>query len=185
MPNSSPTAWKPSGARELGKGCDSPPVFGPKVTSPAVGAYVDDAFCSESSFFGKSGFWASKRLFSLLGLNTSGRMDQIPSASMHLLGAEVALLKHALRTRETDEGARKLRIHVAQALHTNYLTPDAASKLRGRLGFYTSLLWGRLRRGMMGPSPRRQYGPRAHLLTPDLKSDLLRRYDAIGALPPR
>ena len=104
---------------------------------------------------------------------------------MHLLGAEVTLLKNAIRTRATDERARKLSSHIAQALHTNYLTPAAGSKLRGRLGFYTSLLMGRLGRGMMGPSIRRQYGSRAHLLTPDLKRNLLWRHNAIGALPPR
>ena len=111
----------------------------------------------------------------LLGFNTSDRKDPIHSTSMHFLDADVALLKNAIRTRATDETARKLRSHIAQALHTNYLTPDAASKLRGRLGFYTSLLMGGLGRGMTGPLIRRQYGPSAHLLTPDLKRNLLWR----------
>ena len=48
--------------------------------------------------------------------------------------ADVALLKNAIRTLATDERARKLRGHIAQDLHTNFLTPAAASKLRGRLG---------------------------------------------------
>ena len=104
---------------------------------------------------------------------------------MHLLGADVALLKNAIRTRATDERARKLRSHVAQALRANYLTPAAASKIRGRIGFYTSLIMGRLGRGMMGPLGRRQYGSSAHLLTPGLKRNLLWRYNAIWTLPQR
>ena len=103
---------------------------------------------------------------------------------MHLLGSEVTLLKNAVRTRATDERAHKLRGHIAHALQTNHLTPAAASILRGRLGFYTSLLMGRLGRGMMGPLVRRQYGSNAQLLTPDLKRNLLWRYNAIGKLPP-
>ena len=34
MRNSGPTDRKPSGTRELGKGCGIPPVFSPGVTSP-------------------------------------------------------------------------------------------------------------------------------------------------------
>ena len=104
---------------------------------------------------------------------------------MHLLGADVALLKNAIRTRATDERARALRDHVAQALRTNCLTPDAASKLIGRLGFPTSLLMEKLGRGMMGPLIRRQYGSKAYLLTSELKRNLLWWHNAIGALHPR
>ena len=92
---------------------------------------------------------------------------------MHLLGAGVTLLKNAVRTRATEERAGKLRGHIAQELHANCMTPASASKMRGRLGFYTSLLMGRLGRGMMGPLIRRQYGSFAHPLTPDLKRNLL------------
>ena len=54
---------------------------------------------------------------------------------MRLLGPDVDFLKNAIRTRATDARARKLRGQIAQALHKNFLTPAAASKLRGRLGF--------------------------------------------------
>ena len=54
---------------------------------------------------------------------------------MHLLGADVAVLQNAIRTRAADERASKLRDQISQALHTDFLTPDAARKLRGRLGF--------------------------------------------------
>ena len=156
----------------------------PGLLSLAVGAYDDDVFFPESRFISKSCFWAFKSLCPFLGFNTSGRKDQSPSASMHLLGADVAMLKNAIRTCATSERARKLRDHIAQALQTNCLTPTASSKIWGRLGFYTSLLMGRLGRGMMGPSIRRQYGSRAHLLTPELERNILRRCIAIGTLPP-
>ena len=95
------------------------------------------------------------------------------------------MLKNAIRTRPTDERARKLRDRIAQALHTNFLTPDAASKLRGRIGPPTSLLMGKLCRGMMGPLIRRQYGSKACLLTSGLKRNLLWWNNAIWTLHPR
>ena len=155
------------------------------LLSLAVGAYVEDVYCSESNYSAKSGFWDFKRMCSLLGPNASGSKDQPHSAAMHLLGAEVALLKNAIRTRATDDRERKLRGHIAQALYTNFLTPAAASKLRGRLGFPASLLMGVLRRGMTGPLIRRHYGSNAYLLSSELKRNLPWRHNAIGALPPR
>ena len=185
MPNSSPTFRKPSDARELGKSGDIPPVLARKLLPLAVGAYFEDVFCAESSFLAKSGFCDFERLRSLLGFNASGRKDQVHLESMHLLGDEVTLLKNAIRTRATDERARKLRSLIAQALRDNYLTPSAASKLRGRLGFYASLHMGRLGRGMMGPLIRRQYGSYARCLTPEPERDLFWRHNAIGTLSPR
>ena len=95
------------------------------------------------------------------------------------------IAEDALRPRVTDERAQKLRSHVAQALQMNYLTPAAASKLRSRLGFYTSLLMGRLELGIMGPLIRRQYGSFSRSLDTDLKRNLPWQYNAIGSSPPR
>ena len=104
---------------------------------------------------------------------------------MHLLGAEVSLLLDSIRTCATDERAQKLRDVISQVLLDGFLTPAGASKLRGRLGFYSSLLMGRLGRGMMGPLIRRQYGTHATTLSPILKRNLLWWFNAIGSLPAR
>ena len=156
-----------------------------RLLSLVVGAYVDDVFCSESSYLAKSGFWASKRLCALLGFVTSDRKGQPPSAKMHLLGAEVTLLKQAIQTNETVERSHKLRSEIAEIIRINLLSPAGASKLRGRLGFFTSLLMGGLGRGMMGPLIRRQYGTYARTLTPELRRNLLWWRNAIQRLPPR
>ena len=156
-----------------------------RLLSLVVGAYVDDVFCSEGGFLAKSGFWAFKRLCAILGLITSDRKDQPPSTSMHLLGAEVTLLKQAIRTSATTERAQKLWDEIAGILRTSSLSPAGASKLRGGLGFYTSLLMGRLGRGMMGPLIRRQYGKYARTLTTELRRDLLWWCNAVRILPPR
>ena len=43
------------------------------LLSLAVEAYVEDVFSPEINYLANSGFWASKRMCSLLGFNTSGR----------------------------------------------------------------------------------------------------------------
>ena len=68
--------------------------------------------------------------------------DQDPAGSIALLGAVVSLSSTAICARASDQRITKLRGHIAQALQLNNLTPAAASKLRGRLGYYTSLLMG-------------------------------------------
>ena len=94
-----------------------------RLLSLVVGAYVDDVFCSESSFLAKSRFWAFKRLCALLGFITSDRKDQPPSAKMHLLGADVTLLEHAAQTCATIERPRKLRSEIVEILQTTYFRP--------------------------------------------------------------
>ena len=69
----------------------------------------------------------------------------------------MSLLRDAIRDSAGRSRILKLRSHIAQALHLDFLTPDAASKLRGRLGFYASLLMGKLGRGMIGPLVTLQY----------------------------
>ena len=52
----------------------TPLQFSARMLLPlAVGAYVGDVFCAESSFRAKSGFWATGRLPALLGSNSSDR----------------------------------------------------------------------------------------------------------------
>ena len=151
MSYSRPTLRKPTRSSELGRVVTFLRFLARGLLSLVVGAYVDDVFCSESNYLVRSGFWAFKRLCSILGFITSDRKDQRPSASMHLLGDEVALLGKAIRTRSTDERAQKLRCAISEILSSNCLTPAGASKLRGKLSFFTSLLMGRFGQRNDGP----------------------------------
>ena len=79
----------------------------------------------------------------------------------------------------------RLKTLIMDALTADCLSPAAASKLRGKLGFYSSLLAGKLGRGMMGPLIRRQYRFRGTNLSPELKRNLVWWYSALGNLRPR
>ena len=150
-----------------------------------VGAFADDLYCAEPRGTASSGFWAFKKITKLLGSPTSDKKDQPPGKDLVLLGALIRLDDDSFCASARPCGVSKICGHVAQALQRNCLTPAAASKLRGKLGFYTSLLSGKLGRGMMGPLIARQYKNRHHQLTPELTRNLISRYIALGSLPPR
>ena len=109
----------------------------------------------------------------------------MPADGILLLGAEAPLLRDAIRAQASTKMVLKIKGRIAQALQLYFLTRAAASKLRGRLGFYTSLLMGGLRRGMMGPLILRQYRPLTSKLTRTLRRRLIWRYNSSGSLPPR
>ena len=150
-----------------------------------VGAFAGDVYCAENVRIVNAGFWAFKQLCRLVGFNTSDKKDHAPSGDISLLGAEVYLLCDAIRAQAITQRVRKIKGHIDHALQLNFLTRAAARKLRGRLGFYTSLLMGKLGRGVMGPLILRQYRPRTTKLTRALKMCLIWRYNALGSLPPR
>ena len=104
---------------------------------------------------------------------------------MVLLGVGVSL--HDTHAKAQVGGGREIRpkSQIPHATRSNSLTPAAASKLRGKLGFYASLLVGKLGRGTTGPLIKRQYRQRGFRLSHELHRDLIRRYSAIGNLEPR
>ena len=156
-----------------------------KLLYLTVGSFAGDLYCAEDRAVASSGFWACKQLCRLIGFNTSDRKNQSPVTDLALLGDAVPLHRDAIRSSAGRSRILKLRIHIAQALHLDCLTPAAASKLRGRLGFYTSLLMGGLGRGMLGPLITRQYRSRNTKLTRPLRRALVWWYNAVWSLPPR
>ena len=152
--------------------------------SLTVSAFVGDVFRSEPASAETSSFWSFKRIAELVGFPTSDKQGQHPTTALHLLGDQVAIGSTSFCAAERLARVATLRGHIAQALRTNFLTPAAASKLRGKLGFYNALLAGKIGRGMMGPLIARQYWRRRRSLDTTLRRNLLWRYAAPGNLPP-
>ena len=116
-----------------------------------TGAFVDDVFCVESHRLAMSGFRAFKQLCLLIGFPTADRKDQPPSTGDVLLGADVSLHETHAQAQIRDERKDRIKSFIRIAMESNALTPASASKLRGKLGFYSPLLAGKLGRGMMAP----------------------------------
>ena len=96
----------------------------------AVGSFLYDVYCAGNIAIDKSGFWAFDQICRLVGFNTSGKKGQAPSSDLSLLGAEVSLLRDAVRSQPGRQRVLKLRSHIDQALQLNCLTPSAARKMR-------------------------------------------------------
>ena len=151
----------------------------------STGAFVDDVFCVESCRLAVSGFWAFKQLCGLVGFPTSKRKDQPPSTGMVLLGADVSLRDNRVQAKAREERIGRITESIRTALDSGVLTPASASKLRGELGFYSSLLDGKLGGGMMSPLIRQQYCRGGGAMSPNLRRNLIWWYSALGNLAPR
>ena len=109
----------------------------PKLIRLAVGAFVGDVYCDGDAKIANSGFWAFKKLRSLLGFVSSGKEGRIRATVLTLLGAEVSLACDATRAQASTQRVLKIKGHIAQALHINFLTPSSASKLWGGISVST------------------------------------------------
>ena len=156
-----------------------------EILQVTTGAFADDVFCVESHRLAMGGFWAFKQLCEVVGFHTPSKKDQPPSTGKVLLGADASLRDTHVQAMVMGDRKERLKAHILQALQSNSLTPAAARKLRGELGFYSPLLAGKLGRGMLAPLIRRQYGHRGVRASPELSRNLLWRYSALGNLAPR
>ena len=128
-----------------------------KLLTLAISSYVEDIFCCGPPKTCTSGFWAFKALAILSGSPTPAKKDQAAAREVFFLGATAPLDSTSIQACACPARIRKLRGALATALHAIKLPPANASKLRGRLGFYTPLLAGELGNGMMGDLIYRQY----------------------------
>ena len=156
-----------------------------EILHVSTGAFVDDVFCSESHRLEMSGFWAFKQLCGLIGFPASKKKDQPPSTGMVLLGADASLRETHIQSQVRGGRLGRLNEYIPLAIESDSLTPASAIKLRGELGFYPSLLEGKLGRGMMGPLIKRQYSSRGGRLSPEPRRNLAWWYSALGKLAPR
>lgn len=122
-----------------------------------LGAFAGDVYGVEPAMTAGVGFGAVKQLGAISGFNTSKKDGPPPGIRMVLLGADVPLRENFAQADSRPDRITKLKGYIAQALRKNSLDPSSAIKLRGKLGFYASLLTGEPGRGAMGPLIRRQY----------------------------
>ena len=148
-------------------------------------AFAYDVFCVESRRLEMSGFRAPKQLCELIGFPTSKKKGQPPSAGMFLHGSDVSSRDTHIQVRVREDRKERLNGYILLAIESDSLTPATAINLRGKLGFYPSLLAGELGRGAMGPLIKRQYWRRRSRLSIELRRNLVWRYSPLGNLAPR
>ena len=137
--------------------------------------YVDDCFIVEPHDTLQSAWDAFHTVCQMLGLSLEPAKGQPPARKLHLLGADIALTAEGIHASFPDRKRHDLLNDLKQVLKYNQLNPAQAAKLRGRLGFAQSFVFGKLGRALLHPLTARQYSQlpgRNHPLNEELNESL-------------
>ena len=149
---------------------------------------ADDCFATEPESTCFSAFSTVREVCALLGFALEGDKENAPSPSIDILGATVSLGSFFLEACLPTGRKRLLVVYLKQVLPKGVLTPGEAPKLRGRLGYAQSLMFGRLGRARLQPFSDRQYSKLRHgswELSSDLREVLAWRIANLETSAPR
>ena len=159
-----------------------------KLFGVTVFVYVDDVFAVEPMITCGSAHEVFTAACELLGFELSTGKSQPPSAAIYLLGAELAFDTFEFTARLPTRRRDDLMNDIRKILAYDQLNPAQAAKLRGRLGFSQSLLFGKVGRALLQPLTNRQYSRapgRSHPLSEDLAEALRWWLSALECAKPR
>jgi hypothetical protein len=127
--------------------------------------YFDDASIQDLAIAKGAAQMALGALVKLLGTPFADPKRQIMAMEAAFLGVTHDLAQAVsggvVRFRPKAELVEKVRGMICSAISCNRLTPGAASKLRGTLGFLVRETWGKVGRGGMAPLIQREFCDRA------------------------
>ena len=127
----------------------------------AVYVYVDDCFLVEPTTTIGSAFRTFKNVCDLFGLPLEDSKEKTPSAGTELLGANIQFSPGHVQASLPPKKASTYQDELRKILSNNTLSPGDAAKIRGKLGFAQTLMFGRSGRAMLQPFSARQYDPTA------------------------
>ena len=107
-----------------------------------VAIFVDDVFSAVPKPLDGQSFRVVKEVCGIFGFLLSPSKEQPPAPSILLLGAQVSITSEGVTATFPGSKAADYRSMLMNVLSTKKLSPAAAAKLRGRLGFAQSLLFG-------------------------------------------
>ena len=122
-----------------------------------ISVYVGDIFLTETSETIESAFVTVKTVCNRLGFVLEDAKEQPPSSSLNLLGADILISDDVITARLPERKRTELLNELRQVLSKGTLAPAQAAKLRGRLGYSQSLMFGRFGRALMTEFTARQY----------------------------
>ena len=119
--------------------------------------YVDDCFAAEPVSKILSAFKSTRELFALFGPDIEEDKGKKPTTNLTLLGAQIRFppgwIMETFPMNTRPKYASELRAILAR----NTLGPAEAAKMRGKLGYAQTLLFGRDGRSPLHPFSDRQY----------------------------
>ena len=122
-----------------------------------LGVFVDDCYCVESHETIASALWVTRERCSLLGLELERLKEQGPAASIDILEATLQLggdlVTDSLTKQRTEDYIGLLK----GIIRRKNLSPAVAAKVRGKLGFAQSMLFGKYGRPSLYDFAARRY----------------------------
>ena len=112
-----------------------------KVILVWIGVFVDDCYCVEPQNTIASALWVTRELCALLGLRLEHSKQHLPEAAVNIIGASIHLGADLVTA---SIAAKRVEDYVGVLkgiIRRNNLSPVAAAKIRGRLGFAQSTLF--------------------------------------------
>ena len=151
-----------------------------------VGCYVDDVYAVLPKSMARRAMLLIKETITMIGMRTDAQKEQGPAPALEVLGARVHTEDGKLVVEATEKRRLKLIKDLDEVLKNNRMTPAQAASIRGRLGYYVTLCFGKVGRGAAAPISRRQYGKNHALhLTNDIRECIEWWKEMVPALPRR
>ena len=132
-----------------------------------ISVYVDDIFLIEPSETIDSAFGTVEMVCKRLGFVLEGAKEQLPSTNLNLIGADILIPDDVITARLPERKKAELLNKLKQVLAKGTLAPAQAAKLRGRLGYSQSLMFGRFGRALMTEFDARQYSKKQNAVPPN------------------
>lgn len=131
-----------------------------KIFGVVMFVFVDDCFIIEPRGTCAAALSALNVTREALGLALEHSEEVQPTTDLLLLGAEISLRVLSVEASLPDKKRVEISEELAKILVRKTLTPAEAAKLRGKLGYAQSLMFGRWGRAMLSPFSDRQYSLR-------------------------
>ena len=128
-----------------------------KVFMVWLGVFVDDCYCVEPQSTITTALWVTRELCSLLGLELAPDKEQPPTQALTLLGASIQLGDRCVTASLAEKRKTDYTALLKNILRRNSLSPAAAAKIRGKLGFAQSLMFGKYGRALLHEFSARRY----------------------------
>ena len=125
-----------------------------RVFAVPANCFYDDKFGFEPEDTIASAMEAVRKVHTWLGADFSEKKIQL-SSKPTILGVEYDLMNNKLEV--TEERRAELTAELQRHLSTRKISPGQAAKLKGKLLFAASQLWGKVGRAYLRPLSERQY----------------------------
>ena len=154
----------------------------------AILVYAGDIFIIETTETIESVFDIAKFVLQAIRFALWEIKEQIPPSRLTLLGPEVQISDETITARLPDRGKRELLNELNQIPTKGAPTPAQSAKLRGRLGYSQSLLFGGFGRGLLADFTAMRYSDdttRFHPITDQMRQAIKRRAGIPKSTVPR